>query len=114
MPLDVDHFKRVNDEFGQEAGDQALCTLVDILRHRLRRLYYVFRYGGEEFIALLAETDEPRAVPVAEELRSHIQQTEILPGQHVTVSFGVCDVTRAESVDDWLNQSDRALYRAKA
>ena len=112
--IDVDFFKSVNDEYGHEKGDQALQLIVEILHQRLRKLDLVFRYGGEEFVALLAETDESRAIHVAEELRSHIEQARILPSRPVTVSIGVCDVTQAESTEHWLNLCDRALYQAKS
>jgi diguanylate cyclase (GGDEF)-like protein len=111
--LDIDHFKSVNDEFGHEAGDKALSAIVEILQQRLRQLDLVFRYGGEEFVVILMETDESRAMPVAEELRSHIEQADIVPGRKITVSIGVCDVIQADSVDLWLRLSDRALYEAK-
>ncbi len=111
--MDVDHFKSVNDEHGHEVGDRALRSLVEVLNQRLRRLDQVFRFGGEEFVALLAETDEVRAVHVAEELRAHIAQIDIVPECRITVSVGVCDVTQADSVDHWLNMCDRALYQAK-
>ena len=111
--LDVDHFKSVNDSYGHEAGDRVLRALVETLEQRLRRLDHVYRYGGEEFVALLAETDESRAIHVAEELRSHIEQASFLEQHPVTVSIGVCDVLQAENVDHWLNQCDRALYQAK-
>jgi diguanylate cyclase (GGDEF)-like protein len=111
--LDIDHFKSVNDDFGHEAGDKALCNIVEIMQQRLRQQDLVFRYGGEEFVVILMETDESRAVPVAEELRSQIEQADIVPGRKITVSVGVCDVIQADSVDRWLRLSDRALYEAK-
>jgi diguanylate cyclase (GGDEF)-like protein len=111
--LDVDLFKAVNDDFGHHAGDKALCSIVEILKQRLRRLDLIFRYGGEEFVILLADTDESRATPVAEELRYQIEQANIIPGRQLTVSIGLCDVIQADSVDRWLRLSDKALYEAK-
>jgi len=112
--IDIDHFKLVNDELGHDAGDRAICELVDILKRRLRRLDHVFRYGGEEFVVLLAETDEAQALHVAEELRSYVEQADILPGRKTTVSIGVSAVSQSDAVDDWLKQCDRALYQAKS
>ena len=112
--LDVDYFKRVNDEFGHDVGDRALCTIVDMIKDRLRMMDHVFRYGGEEFVVLLMETDESHAIHVAEELRSQIERTNIVPRGNITVSIGVCDVLQADSIDHWQNQCDRALYQAKA
>jgi diguanylate cyclase (GGDEF)-like protein len=111
--IDVDHFKRVNDELGHDAGDAAICQLVEFLSHRLRRLDHVFRYGGEEFVVLLAETDEAQALHVAEELRAFVERTDILPGRRITVSMGVSGVSQSDSVDHWLKLCDRALYQAK-
>ena len=112
--IDVDYFKRVNDEFGHEVGDRALCAIVDMIKDRLRIMDRVFRYGGEEFVVLLMETDESHAIHVAEELRSQIEQARILPRGSLTVSIGVCDVLQADNIDHWQNQCDRALYQAKA
>jgi diguanylate cyclase (GGDEF)-like protein len=112
--IDVDYFKRINDEFGHETGDQALCSIVDMITARLRALDHVYRYGGEEFVVLLQETDETHAIYVAEELRSQIEQANILPSGSITLSIGVCDVLQADSIDHWQNQCDRALYQAKA
>lgn len=112
--LDVDYFKRVNDEFGHDVGDRALCTIVEMMQARLRLVDLVFRYGGEEFVVLLPETDEAHAIYVAEELRSKIEQAKIIPSRNLTVSIGVCDVLQADSIDHWQNQCDRALYQAKS
>ncbi len=111
--LDVDHFRQVNDELGQEAGDLVLTRIVELLRHRLRSLDQVFRYGGKAFVVLLRETDEVRAIHVAEELRSCVEQVKLVPARALTVSMGICDVTQAGTVDHWFNQCDRALFQAK-
>ncbi len=111
--VDVDHFKQVNDDFGHEAGDRALCGIVDMIQNRLRVMDHVFRYGGEEFIVMLAEADQAKAGHVAEEIRSAVSESRLLRERQITVSIGVCDVTQAESVDEWLKRCDRALYSAK-
>ena len=111
--LDVDHFKQVNDELGHDVGDRALRELANILRQRLRRLDSVYRYGGEEFVALLMETDASQATLVAEDLKAQVQSADIVPGRTLTVSIGLCDVMRTESAEQWLSLCDKALYRAK-
>ncbi len=111
--VDVDYFKSVNDDFGHEVGDRALCGIVKIIQDRLRVMDHVFRYGGEEFIALLAETEGAKAHHVAEEIRASIEAANMVEGRTVTVSIGVCDVVHAEDVDHWLKQCDLALYQAK-
>lgn len=112
--IDVDFFKSVNDRLGHEAGDRALIGMVNMIRGRLRSEDRVYRYGGEEFVALLKDTDESGAIHVAEEIRSFVEQTELVPDQRITISIGVCDALQADSVDHWLNLGDRALYQAKA
>lgn len=112
--IDVDFFKLVNDNFGHDAGDKALCGIVNLIRNRLRSEDRVFRYGGEEFVVLLRDTDESQAIYVAEEIRSFVEQTDFIPDHKITISIGVCDVLQADSVDHWLSQGDRALYQAKA
>ena len=111
--LDVDHFKRVNDELGHDVGDRALRELASILQRRLRSLDSVYRYGGEEFVVLLVETDASQAAHVAEDLRAQVQSADIVPGRALTVSIGLCDVMEAESVEQWLGLCDKALYQAK-
>ena len=111
--MDIDYFKGVNDDFGHDIGDKALCGIVQLLCERLRIMDHVYRYGGEEFVALLAETDESGAKNAAEEIRAAIEGSDIIPGRALTVSIGVCGVIQADSVDQWLNQCDRALYQAK-
>jgi diguanylate cyclase (GGDEF)-like protein len=111
--LNIDNFSSVNEEVGEEVGDHALCAIVEILRQRLRRLDLVFRYGGDDFAVILVETDESRAMPVAEELRSHIERAKIVPGRTITISMAVCDVSQADNVDSWLKLGSRALYQAK-
>ncbi len=111
--VDVDYFKRVNDDFGHEMGDRALCGIVNLIQERLRIMDHVFRYGGEEFVAMLLETDESKAVHVAEKIRAAIESTQIIPERKITVSIGVCDVSHTDSVDQWLQHCDQAMYQAK-
>jgi diguanylate cyclase (GGDEF)-like protein len=111
--IDVDHFRQVNDELGQEGGDLVLSRIVELLKHRLRSLDQVFRYGGKAFVVMLMETDEVRAIHVAEELRNCVEQAKLVPGRALTVSMGICDVIQAGTVDHWFNQCDRALFEAK-
>jgi diguanylate cyclase (GGDEF)-like protein len=111
--VDVDHFKQVNDDFGHERGDQALCGIVKVIHERLRVMDHTFRYGGEEFVVMLTETDNSKASHVAEEICAAIKSAQIISERAITVSIGVCDVTQVEDVDQWLNQCDLALYKAK-
>lgn len=126
--LDVDHFKRVNDEYGHEAGDVVLRTIAEQLGSHLRDEDVVGtwggedenllgRWGGEEFLVLLPETDLAGAQAVAERLRRMVEATGIpLDGGrllNVTVSIGVASVA-ADGTNLLLRRADAALYRAKA
>jgi len=118
MMVDIDHFKRVNDDLGHLAGDQVLCSVVEVLRARVRSQDLVGRYGGEEFMVVLPDTPLAGAQQLARQLcqavgasRCRAEGTEIA----VTVSIGVAG-GRLEPGDSWdmlISAADRALYRAK-
>jgi diguanylate cyclase (GGDEF)-like protein len=114
LMIDIDHFKRINDQFGHGMGDRVLRAVVTHIEDRLRGVDMVFRYGGEEFMVLLAEAGSASAAKVAEELRLGIESLQLIPQRAVTVSIGVCDVSSVASTEDWLAQVDDAMYRAKA
>jgi diguanylate cyclase (GGDEF)-like protein len=115
--LDLDRFKEVNDRYGHAAGDEVLAAVGDVLTTALRGSDFVGRYGGEELVVLLPDTDREGAVRVAEKLRASIEAIEP-PAQVerlITASIGVAvlpdDALDAESL---LRMADRALYAAKA
>ena len=111
--MDIDHFKRVNDSFGHGVGDQALKLLVDLIASRIRGVDTLCRYGGEEFAVLLSETSARHGVRLAEELRSRVEESELLPEGQLTISVGVTDISAASDAEEWLRLTDEALYRAK-
>jgi diguanylate cyclase (GGDEF)-like protein/PAS domain S-box-containing protein len=117
LMIDCDHFKAVNDTWGHDGGDEVLIALVRICRERLRDRDATFRWGGEEFMVLLADPSTENAVAVAERLRSGLAAAEIFyDGQviRITVSIGV---TRVHELDadtaGVIRRADRALYDAK-
>jgi diguanylate cyclase (GGDEF)-like protein len=115
--LDIDHFKLVNDKFGHQFGDKALCSAVDALTKGLRTSDIVARYGGEEFCVLLPEAPREECLALAERLRSEVAEVDISYGEHcarITVSAGVAFFRPEDRPDDLLRRSDEALYRAKA
>jgi diguanylate cyclase (GGDEF)-like protein len=119
--IDVDHFKSFNDLYGHPAGDACLTRVARTLFSLIRRTSdSVCRFGGEEFVALLANTDLAGASVVAEGFRKAVEEVARAhlgsPHQHVTVSLGVaCTVPEVEGAsDDLLHAADEALYRAKA
>ena len=113
LMIDLDHFKRINDEFGHSQGDKVLRAMVALIEDRIRGVDMLYRLGGEEFLVILSEVGSTTAAKIADELRIGIEGLEALPGQIVTVSIGVCDVTKAESAEDWLAKADAAMYSAK-
>lgn len=112
--FDVDHFKLVNDRFGHNAGDDVLVSVASNLKGNVRASDMVGRWGGEEFLVILPETDLDIAGEVAENLRLHIaQQTFPIPGGTVTVSAGVSSFLPGDSLQELVKRADSALYQAK-
>ena len=113
LAIDMDHFKKVNDELGHAAGDQALVGMANILRRRFRQVDQIFRYGGEEFLVLLDHTGEEEVAAIAEEVRSLVESEGILPERTLTASIGVATINADDTVDSWMHRADVNLYAAK-
>ncbi len=116
--LDIDHFKKVNDTLGHDAGDAVLVHVANAMEKAVREEELLSRIGGEEFLVLCPKAKASEAAIAAERLRSTVQNLDIpLPDggtYHVTVSLGVADQTpKMESMDDLLKSADEALYDAK-
>jgi diguanylate cyclase (GGDEF)-like protein len=111
--IDIDHFKRINDQHGHDAGDAVLCRLVAAVDARKRAGDLLFRTGGEEFVLLLPHTAPEAALHVAEDLRVRLSQAELLPGATLTVSIGVSALTSGQTAAAWIKAADTALYEAK-
>lgn len=112
--LDIDHFKRVNDTYGHDAGDAALRFLADVLRDELRGVDTAARYGGEEFAVILPQAGLEGALIVAERLRSRLETTEVPGIGHITASFGLATFPlHANSRDQLVGAADCALYESK-
>lgn len=117
--IDIDHFKQINDTHGHLSGDQALRNVAICLKERLRAQDIVGRWGGEEFIAILPDTDEAGALALAEALRAATEQARFagLDGQPIalTISIGLhaLELSSGNERDDMLGAADRALYLAK-
>jgi diguanylate cyclase (GGDEF)-like protein len=111
--IDVDRFKSINDRFGHAAGDNVLKEIVSLVAKRSRKLDLLFRIGGEEFMLLLPDTQEPAAAVVAEQLRASVAELPPLDGLQVTVSIGISELRPGESRDSWMKHADDALYAAK-
>lgn len=113
LMIDVDYFKRVNDEFGHATGDGVLRDLVAIIENRARRLDLLFRIGGEEFLLLLPDTREEDACKLGDDLRQAVADAFRLRELPVTISIGVSEWHRDDDQDNWLKHADDALYLAK-
>ena len=113
---DVDHFKKINDNYGHLAGDRVLTLIARTLRKHLRDIDFIARFGGEEFVILMPETNGADAWTAAEKLRTKIEQSpfnfrkERVP---VTMSFGISEFRALESPDVVFERADKALYKAK-
>ncbi|MBK6742250.1 MAG: diguanylate cyclase [Hydrogenophilales bacterium] len=116
--LDLDHFKRVNDEFGHLAGDLALQAVVRFLASRIRKYDYVFRYGGEEFLLCLPNTSLADAEILLDRMRLELaaMPIDLSKGNivRITASFGVAELLPAEHHDFSIDRADHALLCAKA
>ncbi len=119
LMIDVDHFKNVNDQFGHVTGDKVLSAVGRVIRRRSKDVGFAGRYGGEEFVVLLQNTETQRAKEIAEGIRKGIDGIAIdermIPVK-VTVSIGVSCCETGEcgpNVDRLLMAADRALYQAK-
>lgn len=113
---DVDKFKQINDTYGHDNGDIVLQKVSAHLRQNIRRQDIVSRWGGEEFLIVLPETDETNAAFLAEKIRTSLQQCDILLNDQsvvVTASFGVCEINNNITLDRALSLADKALYQAK-
>lgn len=116
--LDVDRFKSINDQFGHDAGDKALCAISEAIRKSLREYDVCGRWGGEEFLVLLPETTAEFAAQVTERIRSSIEQVQIellqAKSPPLTASFGLTHYQPGESFSDTINRADALLLEAKA
>lgn len=114
--LDVDHFKAINDCYGHMAGDSVLKDLAATIKKCARQSDLCFRYGGEEFLLILDNTDKNQAYLVAERIRrtvaeySYLYNGKIIP---VTISLGTATFVQTETLENFQARADKALYKAK-
>jgi diguanylate cyclase (GGDEF)-like protein len=116
LMLDIDHFKRINDNFGHPVGDLAIKALAEVCNQALRPHDILARYGGEEFILTLPHTEEEGARVVAERIRKAVEQLEIATASgpvRFTVSIGLSIYNRDLSLERIVERADEALYKAK-
>lgn len=116
MICDLDHFKKVNDTYGHQAGDDVIKSLASVLKSACRPGDLVARYGGEEFVLLFANCDNETAARRSEQIRAALAQIAQpkLQGRSATASFGVTEIQPGDTAETMLRRADRALLAAKA
>jgi diguanylate cyclase (GGDEF)-like protein len=114
--IDIDHFKRVNDNFGHPCGDMVIREIGTRLTRSLRKYDYAGRYGGEEFFVLFSNTTSELARSIAERFRKDVEEASF-PWENedlkLTVSIGISQYIPGETPERWISRADAAMYRAK-
>ena len=114
--LDIDHFKKVNDTYGHQAGDEVLRRISAAIKNTMRNTDFCGRYGGEEFVLVLIQTDLKEAMICAERMRTNIEKCrfpDIGDGFRITASIGLSQYQMREEIDTMIARADRSMYRAK-
>ena len=112
--LDIDHFKKFNDEYGHNEGDRVLRMTADVMKKVLRKMDCIGRWGGEEFMVLLPHTGLEGAYATAEKIRLSVASSDINRFRGVTISLGVAEYRPKETFESLVGRADAAMYRAKA
>lgn len=113
LMFDIDHFKAVNDQYGHDIGDRVLVEMVRLSIETIRQPDVLARWGGEEFMVLLPQTDGDMAHTLGERLRKKIEGHIFAEAGHLTVSVGVTSLGQVDTIDSLLKRVDEALYTAK-
>jgi diguanylate cyclase (GGDEF)-like protein len=114
LMLDLDHFKRVNDRYGHAAGDQVLLDLANLLEVTVRSSDRIFRFGGEEFLVLVQQTNIEEMALLAEKLRKAVDIKILdMDSRSITASIGGALLEPEETIESWFCRADKALYAAK-
>lgn len=115
LMFDIDDFKNINDTYGHDVGDNVLKEFTQVVQQHIRNTDYFFRFGGEEFIILFADTDLQEALSVSEKIRELIQKNvNINSKKEITASFGLTEVQKHDTADTICKRADTLLYTAKA
>ncbi|CNI31545.1 sensor domain-containing diguanylate cyclase [Yersinia bercovieri] len=114
LSLDLDNFKFINDQYGHSVGDLTLTHIVDVIRNNIREIDVLGRWGGDEFMIVLPNTQLNEAKTIAEEIRQLIEVMPVDGNIHVTMSLGVVELAQNEAQEQLLIRADKMLYNAKA
>jgi diguanylate cyclase (GGDEF)-like protein len=111
--IDIDNFKRINDEFGHDVGDYVLQSFSENLKNNIRSFDFIGRYGGEEFLLVSSGINLDSAIQFAEKLRKLISDDNYVTGSRITASFGVAEYMKGDDTNSLLKRADLAMYDAK-
>ena len=114
--IDIDHFKRINDNFGHPCGDRVLKDIGRRLSQNLRKYDHAGRYGGEEFFVIFPNTKADVSMKISERFRLEMEKTDYTCDNQsfqVTISVGVAQYNPGETAGKWISRADRAMYIAK-
>jgi diguanylate cyclase len=114
--FDIDHFKKINDTYGHKAGDKALKLIAKTLQKNLRESDFLARFGGEEFVVLMPQTELAAALGAADKLRQAVQANQFHYQQkrvHISISCGAAQFQDGDNIDSAFQRADQALYKAK-
>ena len=114
--FDIDHFKKINDEFGHQIGDKILKEAVKIIKNEIRQIDVFARWGGDEFVICLVGAKEKDAVTIMNNLKEKIEKTEFKANNQlikITLSVGVAGLNKEDNFNELFKKADKALYQAK-
>lgn len=117
--VDIDHFKKINDQFGHSVGDCVIKRVAEEITRCMRKSDMLFRYGGEEFVLILSSTSPSGAKRLAERIRKYVEQipcectTSEYEGMKVTISLGISSLQASDDLASLFNRADEAMYDAK-
>ncbi|GIW65146.1 MAG: hypothetical protein KatS3mg093_125 [Candidatus Parcubacteria bacterium] len=115
--LDIDNFKKINDNYGHLIGDQVLILVANTIKNRLRDIDLVGRYGGEEIVIMLLGANKKSAYNIAEEIREKIASSYLKINKNkkltITVSLGIAELTKEKDLAELIKKADQAMYQAK-
>ncbi len=111
--IDIDYFKRINDNYGHLTGDNALQRISSIMQESIRSTDIIGRWGGEEFMIISPNTNEDGAYKLAEKIRLKVESTSMKDIGNITISIGIAQIHPNQNTDYLINKADEALYRAK-
>lgn len=113
LMLDIDHFKKINDNYGHLVGDEILKKFAKVVNHSIRSGDICARWGGEEFIVLLPSADKEQALNLADRIRGDVETASFAEDIRVTISVGVSQYANGDTIRAWIERADVAMYQAK-